>query len=78
VTRTEAGMNRADEIAGRKSQRRARVLLAGGLASAALFVTGRGALLYGWTQPTFVGAVVTVPIAIAVYFVIVRRWSRSQ
>ena len=46
------------------------------VAVAALLILSRNALLYGWTQATLLGGVVTIPVGVFLYLFVLRRWSR--
>jgi len=55
---------------------RRRIALATVVAVAALLILSRNALLYGWTQATLLGGVVTIPVGVFLYLFVLRRWSR--
>jgi len=55
---------------------RRRIALATVVAVAALLSLSRNALLYGWTQGTLLGGVVTIPVGVFLYLFVLRRWSR--
>jgi len=74
--RHEADVNRSHERDGEKVSNRSKAALAVLGALAVLLVTGRNVLLYGWSQGTILATIATVPIAVVLYFIILRRWSR--
>ena len=59
-----------------KERLRARVVLAVVIVIAGLLTTARNFLISGWDRGTIVAVIASVPIGLALYFVIVRRWSR--
>ncbi len=69
-------MNRSEGRHSKEVPTRSKVGLALVLGLAILLVTGRNALLYGWSQGTVLATIATVPIALILYFITLRRWSR--
>ncbi len=68
-------MTRVDE-SGERKRLRAKVMLAVVIVIAGLLTTARNFLSSGWDRGTIVAAIASVPIGVALYFVIIRRWLR--
>jgi|SRR5437660_1689803 len=73
--RYDAKVNRSDERPGKVS-RRSKALLAAVGAIAILLTMWGNAQRYGWSQGVLIATTVTVPIAVVLYYIILRRWSR--